>query len=433
MTLQCKESRDTPREVPVLEQLVVADDLSGAAESAATFLLRTTRIRVVLVPDDAGPHDESPESARVMVLDTDSRHLGAEAAGDAVARCVAQALAGTDGVRVIKKVDSLLRGSIAAEVRALASVLGATPVVATALPSAGRTIVDGVPLVDGRPLATTTLWSAEDGDAPQTVADALAELESVTVPLAVVRDAPRLRAALTAAAEQARVSVCDAETDADLDAVVAASNALDNPLLVGSAALVAADARSFLADQAQTHSEQAQTRAADEPHGEQDHVVVAVVGSAAPTIPEQVAQLEDLGLPVLRLDPRELLTSPSEARQRVEQVVTSAGLLIALDQTVAVEPAVARRLSAALASAAEPATRRATVLLATGGETARAVLSSLGVHRMTPVAVHGGVVRSLTPEGLVVLTRPGSHGPTNSLRDALAPFLPAPDLADPDR
>jgi uncharacterized protein YgbK (DUF1537 family) len=424
----------------VLEQLVVADDLSGAAESAATFLLRTTRIRVVLAPDESDPHDDSAESARVMVLDTDSRHLGAEAAGDAVARCVAQALAGTDGVRVTKKVDSLLRGSIAAEVRALASVLGATPVVATALPSAGRTIVDGVPLVDGRPLATTTLWSAEDGDAPKTVADALAGLESVTVPLAVVRDAPQLRAALTAAVEQARVPLCDAETDADLDAVVAASNALDNPFLVGSAALVAADARSFLADQAQTladqaqtHSEQAPTRAADEPHVEQDHVVVAVVGSAAPTIPEQVAQLEDLGLPVLRLDPRELLTSPAEARQRVEQVVTSAGLLIALDQTVAVEPAVARRLSAALASAAEPATRRATVLLATGGETARAVLSSLGVHRMTPVAVHGGVVRSLTPEGLVVLTRPGSHGPTHSLRDALAPFVPANDPADRDR
>jgi 4-hydroxythreonine-4-phosphate dehydrogenase len=166
-------------------------------------------------------------------------------------------------------------------------------------------------------------------------------------------------------------------------------------------------------------------------------MVVAVIGSAAPSVAAQVALLEQLGLPVLRLDPRELLESPTGARRRVEEGVAGVGLVIALDQTVAVEPAQARRLSAALASATEPATSRATVLLATGGETARAVLGSLQVSRLTPVAGHEGVVRSLTPEGLVVLTRPGSHGPVTSLHDALAPFVPAPTgppdpTAEPD-
>jgi 4-hydroxythreonine-4-phosphate dehydrogenase len=417
----------------MLEQLVVADDLSGAAESAATFLLRTTRIAVLLAAEPVASGDSSSESPRVVVVDTDSRHLGAAAAGDAVSRRVAQAIAGVDGVRVVKKVDSLLRGNLAAEVRALASLLGATPVVATALPSAGRTVVGGVPLVDGHPLASTTLWAAEDGQAPRTVAAALTGMDSVTVPLAVVRDGARLRAVLAASAEQGRVPVCDAETDADLDAVVAAANALPDTLLVGSAALVAADARGFPADPASSDPMQSRT-ASDHPlttapgsRTERDHLVVAVIGSAAPSVAAQVALLEQLGLPVLRLDPRELLESPTGARRRVEEGVAGAGLVIALDQTVAVEPAQARRLSAALASATEPATSRATVLLATGGETARAVLGSLHVNRLTPVTGHEGVVRSLTPEGLVVLTRPGSHGPVTSLHDALAPFVPAPD------
>jgi 4-hydroxythreonine-4-phosphate dehydrogenase len=427
----------------MLEQLVVADDLSGAAESAATFLLRTTRIAVLLAAEPVASGDSSSESPRVVVVDTDSRHLVAAAAGDAVSRRVAQAIAGVDGVRVVKKVDSLLRGNLAAEVRALASLLGATPVVATALPSAGRTVVGGVPLVDGHPLASTTLWAAEDGQAPRTVAAALTGMDSVTVPLAVVRDGAQLRAVLAASAEQGRVPVCDAETDADLDAVVAAANALPDTLLVGSAALVAADARGFPADPApsdpassdpaSSHPMQSRT-ASDHPlttapgsRTERDHLVVAVIGSAAPSVAAQVALLEQLGLPVLRLDPRELLESPTGARRRVEEGVAGAGLVIALDQTVAVEPAQARRLSAALASATEPATSRATVLLATGGETARAVLGSLHVNRLTPVTGHEGVVRSLTPEGLVVLTRPGSHGPVTSLHDALAPFVPAPD------
>lgn len=402
----------------MLEQLVVADDLSGAAESAATFLLRTTRISVLLTFSADDPHDHSAESNRVVVLDTDSRHLGAAAAGDAVARSVAQALTGAHGVRVVKKVDSLLRGNVAAEVRALASLLGATPVVATALPSAGRSVVDGVPLVDGRPLADTTLWDAEEGDAPLTVADVLAGLEPVTVPLSVVRDGPRLRDALADAQRRGAAAICDAETEADLDAVVAASTVLDTPLLVGSAALVAAVARL-------SHPDDAAAQPPVPPSSALEHFVVAVVGSAAPTIAAQVALLEDLGLPVLRLDPRELLTAPSHARSRVEQALTGPGVVVALDQATDVDPSAARRLIAALAIATQPAAVRATVLLASGGETAHAVLTLIGVDRLIPVATSDEVVRSHTPDGLVVLTRPGSHGSTTSLLDALAPFLDA--------
>jgi 4-hydroxythreonine-4-phosphate dehydrogenase len=319
-----------------------------------------------------------------------------------------------------------LRAHLGPVVGALVSVLDATAIVATALPSARRTVVDGVPLVDGTPLAATDLWRAEDGPAPATVADALTGLDHELVPLDVVRDPALLRAALAAAEQRGAAAVCDAETDADLDALVAAATVLRSPLLVGSAALVAAHARQLPSDPTRP----AVTAASGE------HVVVAVVGSAAPGITDQVARLADLGLPVLTLDPHQLLESPHRAAGLVAEALAGRGLVLALDQSAPVDRDSARRLSAALAAAAAPATARAGVLLVTGGETARAVLDSLGVRALTPASTHAAAVTSQTPDGLVVITRPGSHGAsTSSLRDALAPFAaaaPPTDASHPD-
>jgi uncharacterized protein YgbK (DUF1537 family) len=416
---------DSLKEVAVLERLVVADDLSGAAESAATFLLRTTRIRVHLMPGGADASEPLAATPRVVVLDTDTRHLGPDAAGQTVARYAAQALGAARSTRVVKKVDSLLRGNLATEVGSLATQLRATAVIATALPSAGRTVVDGVPAVDGVPLADTNLWSAEPGPAPETVGAVLTGLQHVTVPLDVVREPARLRAALRAAERHGAAAVCDAETDADLDAVVAAAAALRNPLLVGSSALVAADARQLRADPADPADPADSARPDGTPS--RPHVVVAVVGSAARGIPEQVQLIADLGLPVLRLDPRLLLESPERAAAQVAARMTARGLVLALDQGQVVDTLSARQLTAALAAAAAPATTRATVLLTTGGETARAVLDLLGVGTLTPDSTRAAAVTSHTPDGLVVITRPGSHGASaSSLRDALAPFVPAP-------
>jgi 4-hydroxythreonine-4-phosphate dehydrogenase len=424
--------RDCPEEVTVLERLVVADDLSGAAESAATFLLRTTRIRVHLADQSSSTQATELVAARVVVLDSDTRHSSPAAAADTVGRYAAQLLgASARGTRVVKKVDSLLRGNLGPEVDALSSLLDATPVIATALPSAGRTVVGGVPLVDGRALAVTGLWDAETDRAPGTVADVLVALDHATIALDVVRDPSGLRAALAAAEARGVAAVCDAETDADLDAVVAAATVLRNPLRVGSAALVAADARQLTPDRAQPADVPARQTSSS------DHVVVAVVGSAAPGVAEQVGRLADLGIRVLRLDPARLLASPQEAAREVARAIGPRGLVLALDQsaTADLDPAVARRLTAALAVAAAPATERATVLLVTGGETARAVLGTLGVRTLTPLSTHAAAVTSRTADGLVVITRAGSHGASaTSLRDALAPFAttsrPDPSATD---
>lgn len=71
-------------------------------------------------------------------------------------RDVRSVLQSSDGSEIVKKIDSLLRGNIAAEVGEL-SRDGSPVIVAAGLPRQGRTVQDGVVLVDGVALHSTDL------------------------------------------------------------------------------------------------------------------------------------------------------------------------------------------------------------------------------------------------------------------------------------
>ena len=85
--------------------VIIADDLSGAAESAAGFLLRSSGISLRLGPG-------APDGSGVTVFDLHSRRSDPARAS----RDVRSVLQSSDGSEIVKKIDSLLRGNIAAEV-----------------------------------------------------------------------------------------------------------------------------------------------------------------------------------------------------------------------------------------------------------------------------------------------------------------------------
>jgi hypothetical protein len=87
--------------------LIVADDLSGAADSAVPFAARLG----TAVSLGGGRPD-----AQVVAVDTDSRYAPEAVARERVARAVARGRA--DGARIVKKIDSTLRGNIGAEIAA---------------------------------------------------------------------------------------------------------------------------------------------------------------------------------------------------------------------------------------------------------------------------------------------------------------------------
>lgn len=206
----------------------VADDLSGAAETA--MALRGTRSVVSL---------SGVASAEVVVVDLDTRAASPDVAAGAVARALAGA---PQDARVFKKIDSLLRGNVAAEVGAVARA-GYGVVVTPALPLAGRIVRGGVLHVDGRPLRESGAWRAEHAVPPESVAAALAPADVEVLGLDVVRSVDALVHAF-AEGEEGRILVCDAETDADLDAIARAAARVPGRLaLAGSGGLAAAVGR----------------------------------------------------------------------------------------------------------------------------------------------------------------------------------------------
>ncbi len=418
---------------------VVADDLSGAVESAAVFMLRTTRIVVTLSGPDGTPSAGDPpasargaEDADVVAVDTDSRQVAPIEAGRRVAAAMA-ALA--DVPVVVKKIDSLLRGNVAAEVSAIRADRPHV-VMAPALPAAGRTVRDGQVYVGEEPLHRTDIHRAEAGPPPGSIGAVLGPLRATPVPLDVGRG-PGLGAVLAEILSAGDVPVCDGRSDSDLDAVVAASAALDRPVLVGSAGLAAAVARG-VADGALG------LPAPGRPGPDRAGGVLAVVGSAAPGIADQLAALVPHAT-VLRLRPAEMLAAVDDPAAmaglaaRVTDGASADVLVVTVDPAEGVDPAVSRTLSTALTSIVADAASRAAGLVLTGGETARAVLDRLGVTGLRPLTqVHHGAVVCVDDAGRAVATRPGSYGDRDSLlqlvtavRAAITDRVPAPPVHAP--
>ncbi|MFE4911546.1 four-carbon acid sugar kinase family protein [Streptomyces sp. NPDC056652] len=388
--------------------LALADDLSGAAETAVALRLPG---RIVLGPAPAAP----PAEGEALVLDLDTRQLPADEAARIVGEAVRGAAAGTV---LIKKTDSLLRGNLAAEAAAYARG-AAGLVIAPALPVAGRTVRDGVVHLRGTPLHATDAWRAESLPVPHSVAAALGGLRTAGVPLGAVRSP---RAELTVLLRDLMAAglrpVCDAETDADLDAGIAAALPLGPDVrLMGTGGLAAALGRVLSPAGADVPS----------PRGPlpPDRPLLVVVGTAEPGAVAQIAQLTDAGarhtaLPAARL---------AEAGPPLSFPVDPHGVtVVSVGNSRGILAGSARRVVAGLARAVAAVPHPANLVL-TGGETARRVLDALGVTRLHPAGeIHHGAVHSRTDDGRSVVTRPGSYGDTASLlriARALRPVHPA--------
>ncbi|MBP1806315.1 four-carbon acid sugar kinase family protein [Rubellimicrobium aerolatum] len=98
-----------------MQLAILADDLTGALDSAAPFAARGCRVEVALWPGATA--GACAQGAEVVSVSTRSRELTAEEARAATARAAAALPPGT---RIFKKIDSRLKGNIEAELSALA-------------------------------------------------------------------------------------------------------------------------------------------------------------------------------------------------------------------------------------------------------------------------------------------------------------------------
>lgn len=184
--------------MPGRRALILADDLTGAADCAAQALRHGLSAAVALRPDAGADAD-------VLALDLDTRRGGARAAYAATRD------AARDAPLLYVKLDSLLRGQLGAALDAALDGAGAdTAVVAPAFPAQGRTTVGGRQLVDG-----------------EVVGDVVAILREQTA-----------REVIHGAFDRPGIVVCDAEDDDDLARIAESGPA--GAVWVGSAGLAGA-------------------------------------------------------------------------------------------------------------------------------------------------------------------------------------------------
>jgi uncharacterized protein YgbK (DUF1537 family) len=293
----------------------------------------------------------------------------------------------------LKKIDSTFRGPIGAEVDALMRATGTTTaLVCPAFPAQRRVVIDRALLVAGTPVAATPV--ARDPSFPggsSSVVDLLRpQLDRAIawIPL------DQARAGADALAARVRrlagtAIVADAETDADLDALVEAALAVPSPpLLVGSAGLGRALAArlGLLAERVEV------------PAGGR---WLVIGGSAHPATRRQLKEARAAGLTVLATPDR-----PADRGEVLGRLVAQA--LTALERDTW------------------------DLVVVTGGETAIALWSALGVDRMEVLGAPApglalGQVRPPGREPLTVLTKAGGFGTP----DLLVSLLPDARGASP--
>lgn len=170
--------------------LIIADDFTGALDTGVQFAVHGIHTRVVVDPDV----DFAAQEARVLVVDTETRHLTAAEAYEVVLGLTRRAQCA--GVSYIyKKTDSALRGNIGAELAAVLNAGGCRQLpFLPAFPQTGRITRGGVHYVDGVPVtespfgidpfepvthAVVTELIAEQCDLPARSFPALEEAERV--------------------------------------------------------------------------------------------------------------------------------------------------------------------------------------------------------------------------------------------------------------
>ncbi|HEY0329336.1 MAG TPA: four-carbon acid sugar kinase family protein [Rhodopseudomonas sp.] len=395
--------------------LILADDLTGAADCAIAFGRRGRAAAVSWGEAVAVAQDRR---LPVLAYDAASRGLCAADAARRHAAVLTQLVAAE---RILfKKIDSTLRGQPAAETAATLEYLKAQAgaafgVFAPAFPATGRTTIDGRIVVGGRPLEQAEVWQRDHSYRNADLVDVLASagVRGVKVRLATIRGGELRAAFATLAAQGDVVAVCDAETDDDLHLIAQASlPAAPSTFFIGSAGLAHALAG------LEADSAVASLRIPTSAHG-----TLIVVGSLAGASRAAACKLVATGTVAhFPVTPDTLLNDGAgraELALAVMQRLAGGGdalveIMMNDDPDMALGPQLAQRLAEALQTVAPSIGAFA----ATGGETAAALLARFGVNGIRLAdEIEPGVSLGLTLGHLSVpiATKAGAFGDDQSL------------------
>lgn len=446
---------------------IVADDLTGASDSAVQFAGAGWPVSLLLQRPEPGVDLFGGAGSGVVALTSDARALRPDAAVAASSSTVERAIAA--GARhLFIKIDSTMRGSVSAQIEGAMSVWRsrhprAFAVVCPAYPRMARTVENAMVRVNGQllqdsaagcdpvtPLTTSALaellpgavrvetpWGATADGSRHDTSDADDAAHSDDAALAA-----RFAAALAAAADAAEsggrlpVLTVDASTDEHLARIAGAIAALDGRAVpVGSAGLALAMTEAWSAGTTPSAAPAATLATASGTPGQRgaDRRIAVVVSSLHEVARMQVGNLAgSLGAAVTRWSPPLTAVLSAEAAECwADREI--AGAAVAPDIALLVSPAsespqqgsaavVAKSLAAIACQLIEH--HKPSALILVGGDGARAVLESTGATALRIVDhVAEGVARGLVVggrlDGLEVVTKAGGFGAPDTLTDVV--------------
>ena len=224
--------------------LLIADDLTGGADAGAQFAKTGLSTLLISIQDDHKIDFSKYNDRDVLVVNTDSRGLSPEKAFSLVSSLLKRYNKEIFPI-VYKKIDSTLRGNIGYEIDAILKQTNMSVCfIAPSYPEQNRTLVGGILMVGGKPLALTEV--ARDAASPvqESHIQKLLEQQSLhKIGRIDLTDVASSRERLWKVVDEERIKgtqiiIFDAVTRQDLTNVADVAFVMDRtPLLVGSAGL----------------------------------------------------------------------------------------------------------------------------------------------------------------------------------------------------
>lgn len=346
--------------------VVIADDFSGAAELAGVALRRGSSAEVQTV-------FSSETKADVVCVDTNTRSLSAGRAAGRVSE-IAMRIIAAKPAWIFKKCDSVLRGPVLAEARAVADAAGKMRVtILSANPSRGRVIRAGRYFVEGVPLHETDF--ARDPEHPCTTSN-VAEL-------------------LGGDADRAGVFTPDVETMGD---VTRHASTLDEQTLPVGAA-------DFFQALLQARAPLRQSKRGRRPPNDSAGATLLVCGSVA-SWTQRRSEATTLEIPLFAL--------PYDLVAAVERVRATGRIVIGIGDGPSARGLSPVELRDKLAETVAQILRETPVarLFSEGGATTAAVMRAMGWTRLEAVEIAAEGVGALAPlgkSGPLLFIKPGSY------------------------
>lgn len=411
--------------------LIVADDLTGANDSAVQFASFGAKAITLLDLTSREEIANLRSRFQVLSLSTESRNVGTRGADAAVRRLLPDALVGFEPDILFKKIDSTLRGNIEAELQACESVVGqkrGIPIVLTpAYPSNGRAVCGGYVLVHGVPLART--FAGRDFLAPvksSRVSDVFLEWHDRVGELGLAAfeggEGALRRSLEELSAAGKDLILVDALDQEDLNKLVSVAAPLfSRAIWAGSAGLSEALAGYLAGSAVAPVLESVPEPAAGRPKRD----VLILYGSLNPASSDQVDCARQKGSCQVIYAPNSLdvdETSVALSRHEGSVAVVSAHV-----NTAGTPEETSVRVKAYFAEVARKAvvSGRFSSMVLSGGDVGRAVLAALRASAVTVEAeIIPGVVFSRVYDGLAagmgVVTKAGGFGDREALSKVLA-------------